>query len=241
MRTRLHFSTPSPPLNCYVTIPQQCSLSEPSERAFLSALGLAAWSRLRIACGKLDVARSCRNPLCLEGVSGLNGVHELTFKGCKHVTDASALTNVHTLDLAETEVRDVSALSNIHTLDLTKTKVRDVSALTNVHTLKLYHTKVTDVSALTNVHTLDLSCTKVTDVSMLIRAHTLNLFNCQEVTDVSALTNVHTLHLEYTEVKDVSAVDKCTHPLPQRYRSDRFVSIDKRAQPQSPEVTDCQH
>ena len=52
------------------------------------------------------------------------------------------ILNVHTLDLAETDVcnGDVTALGNLpnlHTLDLSYTQVMDLSALDNVHTLKL--------------------------------------------------------------------------------------------------------
>ena len=51
--------------------------------------------------------------------------------------DVSALGNVHTLNLAHTEVVDVSALGNVHTLDLTGTAVDDVSALGGVSVLTL--------------------------------------------------------------------------------------------------------
>ena len=83
------------------------------------------------------------------------------------VTHASAYGNVHTLDLAWTNVKDVSALGNVHTLSLRGTLVTDVSQLGNVHSLDLAFTGVEVVSALGNVHTLDLRETDVTDITAL--------------------------------------------------------------------------
>ena len=77
----------------------------------------------------------------------------------------ASFTNLHTLNLNETQVNDVSGLAtctNLHSLDLNETQVSDVSGLatcTNLHTLNLRGTQVSDVSALatcTNLHTLNL-------------------------------------------------------------------------------------
>ena len=85
------------------------------------------------------------------------------------------------LYLRNLKITDISALSNVHTLDLSDCNgITDVSALSNVHSLNLSDCNgITDVSALSNVHSLNLSgCNDITDISALSNVHTLNLSYC---------------------------------------------------------------
>jgi hypothetical protein len=93
----------------------------------------------------------------------------LRFDGDDGITDESALSGVHTLDLNDCSgITDLSAFGSVHTLTLRRCNgITDVGALASVHTLTLWGCSgIADVSALGSVHTLSLGiCDGITDVS----------------------------------------------------------------------------
>jgi len=176
-------------------------------------------------------------------------IHTLILNCCKNITDISMFATpskqiekytIHSLHLANTDIKDYSILNNIHKLDLSwtfvdnkqisilaKGKIRklhlwmcpnisDVSPLGNLHTLYLNGCKnIKDVSALGNIHTLSLlGCKNIKDVSMLGNVHYLDLSGCENITDeqISMLGNCHTLILSCCgQIKDISMLDKVNY------------------------------
>lgn len=135
-------------------------------------------------------------------------VHTVLLGQCKGLSDASALTAVHTLELQKTAVTDVAAQKSTRRLNLAGTAVVDVSVLATLSSLSLRNCgKIVDVSALRGLHTLDLGFTNVSDASCLGRLHTLNL-ESTAVVDVSALGRVFALDLTNTAVADISGLGK---------------------------------
>ncbi|HYH65902.1 MAG TPA: leucine-rich repeat domain-containing protein [Urbifossiella sp.] len=155
----------------------------------------------------------------------------LNLSSCRGLADAAplaALTNLTTLDLADTWVTDaapLAALANLTDLNLSSTGVTDaapLTALTNLTDLKLAYTGVTDaapLAALTNLTTLSLNSTRVTDVAPL--AALANLIDLDlghtgvtNAAPLAALTNLTYLILNYTKVTDatpLAALTNLTH------------------------------
>jgi len=135
------------------------------------------------------------------------------------------LTNLHSLDLHDTQVADLShvaGLTNLQTLFLGNTQVADLSpiaGLTNLQRLSLGNTQVTDLSHiadLTNLHLLDLDNTQVADLSPIAGLTNLQLLslNNTQVTDLSHiadLTNLQRLDLDNTQVTDLSHIAGLTN------------------------------
>lgn len=139
-------------------------------------------------------------------ITNLEGIHTISLRGCKNVTDFRCLGNAHTLDLAYTSLSVTTGLENVHTLNLRKTNVVNVNNLGRVKNLNLSYTRVADVSCLGEVPDLDLSNTQVKDVSKLSRVTRLNLSGTP-VEDVSSLGKVKHLKLKgCVNLVDVSAL-----------------------------------
>jgi hypothetical protein len=88
------------------------------------------------------------------------------FGARKHVSDVSALGNVHKLNLNEcTQVRDVSALHNVYELHLQKFLGSEITGLENVVKLLLRNSpNVSDITMLKKVVELDVEyCPRIFD------------------------------------------------------------------------------
>ena len=91
---------------------------------------------------------------------------------------------------------DATALADVHSLELSCCQyISNVSSLAGVYNLTLnWCDSITDVCGLGSVHNLTLCCRYITDVSGLAGVHNLTLSNCLlGITDVSGLAGVQNL------------------------------------------------